>query len=161
MSEENTTHQDTFASPPEPTPAPQPAPANYQPTPEPAQIYYQPMPEPAPAYYQTVPPQYDYQQPAYAQPVAYPQEPQTSLSGGPKTAWFFLGFLLGIPAILLAYATNIDKFPKVRGDAVKFSAIGFGVAFLLSLLLVFGYFALIIAIIGSAGDFGSFYYNTY
>jgi hypothetical protein len=72
------------------------------------------------------------------------------LTGGPKAAWFFIGFLLGIPGILLAYVTNIDKFPKVKSDALKFSAIGYAVTFAISFCLIVMYSALIMTVIGSA-----------
>ena len=67
-----------------------------------------------------------YEQPMYAQPV-YPPAPLTKLSGGMKFAWFVIGALVGIPGILLAWVCNADKYPQVKNDAVKFSAIGFAV----------------------------------
>lgn len=62
----------------------------------------------------------------YAQPV-YPPAPLMKLSGGMKFAWFVIGALVGIPGILLAWVCNADKYPQVKNDAVKFSAIGFAV----------------------------------
>lgn len=62
----------------------------------------------------------------YAQPV-YPPAPLVKLSGGMKFAWFVIGALVGIPGILLAWVCNADKYPQVKNDAVKFSAIGFAV----------------------------------
>lgn len=67
-----------------------------------------------------------YEQPMYAQPV-YPPAPLMKLSGGMKFAWFVIGALVGIPGILLAWVCNADKYPQVKNDAVKFSAIGFAV----------------------------------
>ena len=70
--------------------------------------------------------QQPYAQPTYAQPV-YPPAPLMKLSGGMKFAWFVIGALVGIPGILLAWVCNADKYPQVKNDAVKFSAIGFAV----------------------------------
>ena len=70
--------------------------------------------------------QQPYAQPTYAQPV-YPPAPLVKLSGGMKFAWFVIGALVGIPGILLAWVCNADKYPQVKHDAVKFSAIGFAV----------------------------------
>ena len=70
--------------------------------------------------------QQPYAQPTYAQPV-YPPAPLVKLSGGMKFAWFVIGALVGIPGILLAWVCNADKYPQVKNDAVKFSAIGFAV----------------------------------
>ena len=67
-----------------------------------------------------------YEQPMYAQPV-YPPAPLMKLSGGMKFAWFVIGAVVGIPGILLAWVCNADKYPQVKNDAVKFSAIGFAV----------------------------------
>ena len=67
-----------------------------------------------------------YEQPMYAQPV-YPPAPLMKLSGGMKFAWFVIGALVGIPGILRAWVCNADKYPQVKNDAVKFSAIGFAV----------------------------------
>ena len=70
--------------------------------------------------------QQPYAQPTYAQPV-YPPAPLVKLSGGMKFAWFVIGALVGIPGILLAWVCNADKYPQVKNDAVKVSAIGFAV----------------------------------
>ena len=70
----------------------------------------------------------------YAQPV-YPPAPLTKLSGGMKFAWFVIGALVGIPGILLAWVCNADKYPQVKNDAVKFSAIGFAVWMLAGIIL--------------------------
>jgi hypothetical protein len=78
----------------------------------------------------------------------------TELSSSGKVAWFFIGFLAGIAGIILAYATNIDKFPKVRGDAIKFSAFGFGTTFLISMLIVGAYIVLLISLINNAPHIG-------
>lgn len=65
------------------------------------------------------------QGPAAASQV--PPAPLVKLSGGMKFAWFVIGALVGIPGILLAWVCNADKYPQVKNDAVKFSAIGFAV----------------------------------
>jgi hypothetical protein len=135
MSEENTYPQDGFAS------SSNQAAESFE---APTQTF---APDPYQGYYAGSP-QYAYQQPIYAQPAYYPPAPQTELSGGPKVAWFFIGFLGGIIGILLAYATNVDKAPKVKSDAVKFSAIGLGAQIVLSILFVIAYFAIIIAFLG-------------
>lgn len=75
-----------------------------------------------------------YEQPMYAQPV-YPPAPLVKLSGGMKFAWFVIGALVGIPGILLAWVCNADKYPQVKNDAVKFSAIGFAVWMLAGIIL--------------------------
>ena len=76
---------------------------------------YQPQPTPStPGYYYSGPGQYPGQTPSIL----------SELSGGMKAAWFFIGLLLGVPGILLAYVTTRDKVPKVKSDSVKFSVIG-------------------------------------
>ena len=86
------------------------------------------QPQSAPGASQVPPaqPEQPYAQPTYAQPV-YPPAPLVKLSGGMKFAWFVIGALVGIPGILLAWVCNADKYPQVKNDAVKFSAIGFAV----------------------------------
>lgn len=78
--------------------------------------------------------QQPYTQPVYTQPV-YPPAPLMKLSGGMKFAWFVIGALVGIPGILLAWVCNADKYPQVKNDAVKFSAIGFAVWMLAGIIL--------------------------
>ena len=71
------------------------------------------------------------------------------LSGGMKFAWLVIGFLMGVPGILIAWLVNVDKFPQVKSDAVKFSVIGFAINFVIVILLFVGYFALIMSIIAA------------
>lgn len=92
----------------------------------------QPQPEQQP--YAQAQQQQPYAQPVYTQPV-YPPAPLTKLSGGMKFAWFVIGALVGIPGILLAWVCNADKYPQVKNDAVKFSAIGFAVWMLAGIIL--------------------------
>lgn len=124
-------------------PAPQPAASQQPEQSEPAQ------PQPAPEQPQNaqVPPAYQQapatsaQQPysqaqphqPYAQP-ACPPAPLTKLTGGMKFAWFVIGALVGIPGIILAWLCNVDKYPQVKSDAVKFSAIGFAAWIVLGIL---------------------------
>ncbi|MCL1879669.1 MAG: spore coat protein SP96 [Actinomycetia bacterium] len=89
-----------------------------------------PQPQYAPSQPQYVPTPQPYVPPAPQQP-----QPLTMLSGGMKAAWFFIGFLLGIPGILIAYATNQDKLPNVKSECIKFSAIGFGISIALWVLM--------------------------
>jgi len=51
-----------------------------------------------------------------------------------KVAWFFVGFLLGIAGILVAYVTTHDKPSITSKDAIMFSAIGFGATFVMGFL---------------------------
>lgn len=78
--------------------------------------------------------QQPYTQPVYTQ-LVYPPAPLMKLSGGMKFAWFVIGALVGIPGILLAWVCNADKYPQVKNDAVKFSAIGFAVWMLAGIIL--------------------------
>jgi ABC-type methionine transport system permease subunit len=79
-----------------------------------------------------------------------PQEPQ--MTGGVKAAWFFIGFLGSVVGILLAFACNWDRPQKIKGDAIKFSAIGFGVSIACGIIFVILYVFLILAIVnGTSG----------
>ena len=98
-----------------------------------------------------------YEQPMYAQPV-YPPAPLTKLSGGMKFAWFVIGALVGIPGILLAWVCNADKYPQVKNDAVKFSAIGFAVWMLAGIIFTVMIGGMLAAFV-AAVDPG--YYGTY
>ena len=84
--------------------------------------------------YSQAQPHQPYAQPVYAQP-ACPPAPLTKLTGGMKFGWFVIGALVGIPGIILAWLCNADKYPQVKSDAVKFSAIGFAVWIVLGILL--------------------------
>ena len=123
MTEHNDNPTPQAEQPASPQPQAQPA-AQPQSTPGASQVPpAQPQPEQPYAQAQQHQP---YAQPVYAQPV-YPPAPLTKLSGGMKFAWFVIGALVGIPGILLAWVCNADKYPQVKNDAVKFSAIGFAV----------------------------------
>ena len=98
-----------------------------------------------------------YEQPMYAQPV-YPPAPLMKLSGGMKFAWFVIGALVGIPGILLAWVCNADKYPQVKNDAVKFSAIGFAVWMLAGIIFTVMIGGMLAAFV-AAVDPG--YYGTY
>lgn len=98
-----------------------------------------------------------YEQPMYAQP-AYPPAPLMKLSGGMKFAWFVIGALVGIPGILLAWVCNADKYPQVKNDAVKFSAIGFAVWMLAGIIFTVMIGGMLAAFV-AAVDPG--YYGTY
>lgn len=101
--------------------------------------------------------QQPYAQPMYAQPV-YPPAPLMKLSGGMKFAWFVIGALVGIPGILLAWVCNADKYPQVKNDAVKFSAIGFAVWMLAGIIFTVMIGGMLAAFV-AACDPG--YYGTY
>ena len=116
-------------APSQPGPAPQQQPQSAQVPPAASQV----PPAGAQPYAQPQP-QQPYAQPVYAQPV-YQPAPLTKLTGGMKFAWFVIGALVGIPGIILAWVCNVDKYPQVKSDAVKFSAIGFAVWIVLGILL--------------------------
>lgn len=101
--------------------------------------------------------QQPYAQPMYAQPV-YPPAPLMKLSGGMKFAWFVIGAFVGIPGILLAWVCNADKYPQVKNDAVKFSAIGFAVWMLAGIIFTVMIGGMLAAFV-AACDPG--YYGTY
>ena len=101
--------------------------------------------------------QQPYAQPTYAQPV-YPPAPLMKLSGGMKFAWFVIGALVGIPGIILAWVCNVDKYPQVKSDAVKFSAIGFAVWIVLGILLCMMVGGMLAA---AVAGYGSGYYDYY
>lgn len=69
---------------------------------------------------------YQQPQPNAAQPFGVLQAPAplTQLSGGMKFGWLVVGALGGIVGILIAWLTNADKAPSVKGDAIKFAVIG-------------------------------------
>jgi len=98
--------------------------------------------------------QYYAQQQAYA-PQQYPNYAQAApvapvinkLTGGVKAAWFFIGFLLGIPGILIAFATNWDKPKPIKSESIKFSAIGLAceIALIIIFSILMGIFVAMIA----------------
>ena len=132
----------TPAQQPQAQPAPQPQsssaasqvpPAQPQSAPGASQVPpAQPQPEQQP--YAQAQQQQPYAQPVYTQPV-YPPAPLMKLSGGMKFAWLVIGAVVGLPGILLAWVCNADKYPQVKNDAVKFSAIGFAVWMLAGIIL--------------------------
>ena len=81
------------------------------------------------------------------------------LSGGMKFAWLVVGFLAGIPGMLIAWLVNVDKFPQVKSDAVKFSIIGFAINFVIAIIAVIGSFAVIMSLVSVAtNSLYSYYY---
>jgi hypothetical protein len=115
----------------------------------------QPTPNPVPPTYQQPAQPTCQQQPV--QPVAAPA-PLTQLSGGMKFGWFVIGVLVGIPGILIAWLANVDKFPQVKAEAVKFSAIGLVVWAVLWTLACLGFLSIVASVLSSLfGDFSSSY----
>jgi hypothetical protein len=120
-----------------------------------AQQPTQPTPNPVPPTYQQPAQPTCQQQPV--QPVAAPA-PLTQLSGGMKFGWFVIGVLVGIPGILIAWLANVDKFPQVKAEAVKFSAIGLVVWAVLWTLACLGFLSIVASVLSSLfGDFSSSY----
>lgn len=88
------------------------------------------------------------------QPVATPQQPTGyvqppvptapaplyTLTTGMKAAWLFIGLLMGIPGMLIAWVVNVDKMPQVKKEAFKFSVIGFAISIALGIIVVALYF---------------------
>ena len=64
-----------------------------------------------------------------------PPQPLTALGGGAKAAWFFIGFFMGLPGLLLAYATSRDQYSQVQSETVRFAVIGFLVSLAVVLLM--------------------------
>ena len=148
-------------APSQPGPAPQQQPQSAQVPPAASQVppagaqpYAQPQPQQP---YAQPQPQQPYAQPVYAQPV-YQPAPLTKLTGGMKFAWFVIGALVGIPGIILAWVCNVDKYPQVKSDAVKFSAIGFAVWIVLGILLCMMVGGMLAA---AVAGYGSGYYDYY
>ena len=139
-------------APSQPGPAPQQQPQSAQVPPAASQV----PPAGAQPYAQPQP-QQPYAQPVYAQPV-YQPAPLTKLTGGMKFAWFVIGALVGIPGIILAWVCNVDKYPQVKSDAVKFSAIGFAVWIVLGILLCMMVGGMLAA---AVAGYGSGYYDYY
>ncbi|MCL2883501.1 MAG: hypothetical protein FWF30_03425 [Coriobacteriia bacterium] len=99
-------------------------------------------------------------------PVQYAPGPApvaTELTGGVKAAWFFIGFLLGIPGILIAFATNWSKPQPIKSGAIKFSAIGMAVN--IALMIIFAILSVVFttfiisSLVNSIGNFGGSYYG--
>ena len=139
-------------APSQPGPAPQQQPQSAQVPPAASQV----PPAGAQPYAQPQP-QQPYAQPVYAQPV-YQPAPLTKLTGGMKFAWCVIGALVGIPGIILAWVCNVDKYPQVKSDAVKFSAIGFAVWIVLGILLCMMVGGMLAA---AVAGYGSGYYDYY
>lgn len=93
-----------------------------------------PTPAPAPQPQPVMP-----QQPQYGQPMSMPAS-LFQLTGGMKFGYFALGFFMSLPGLLIAWLINVDKFPKVKSDAVKFTLIGFvvslAIGFIFSMMFV-------------------------
>ncbi len=111
---------------------------------------------PAPAAYYQAPAQPAAPQPAAPQPAVQPVQaapaPLTKLSGGMKFGWFIVGALVGIPGILIAWLANVDKYPQVKTDAVKFAIIGFVIWALLWVLFCMGLLGLAAGLSASSGS---------
>ena len=67
----------------------------------------------------------------YAQ-QAYVQAEQRP-SGGFKAAWFFVGFLLGIGGILVAFGSTWGRPQEIKSEAIKFAIIGCIVTFVIGI----------------------------
>lgn len=108
---------------------------------------------------QNMPPQH----PAYVPQPVYPPAPLMQLSGGMKFAWLVIGALLGIPGIIIAWLVNVDKMPKVKEDALKFSIIGFVIwivlGFLIGLMFAGMVTAMVAGVSSMAGSSGYSYYG--
>lgn len=129
----------------------------------------QPQPQ---AYQQAqVPPQPPLgQQPYQPQPQYMPQQPMPqqyampaplmALTGGMKFGWFVIGALMGIPGIVLAWLVNVDKYPPVKSDALKWTIIGFVVWIVLGIIISLMIGGMITALVaGAAGSYGSYSYH--
>lgn len=138
--------------------------------PEPSQATA-PQPQQPPMTQSTPPQQAAYQAPApMPQPQAQPQPlympaPLMQLTGGMKFGWFVVGALLGVPGIVIAWLINVDKFPQVKSDALKWTIIGFAVWIALGILisiLIGGMFAAMFAgAMGSMGYYDSGYHGSW
>ena len=76
---------------------------------------------------------------------AYQQTEPVTIETGAKVAWFFIGFMLGIAGALLAYVTNLDKRPAVKGEPLKYAIIGLVCSFIWNAIFSFGFFMMAIA----------------
>jgi len=86
--------------------------------------------------------------PVVAAPYDYPL---TQLSGGMKFGWLVVGFLLGIPGMVIAWLVNVDKHPQVKKDAVLWSVIGFAISVVLALIFTVAFAGIIAAAITQGG----------
>lgn len=138
-----------------PTQLAQNAPAPAQPAPQPNQAYSA-QPQQPPATQPVVPQQPSAApQPGYQPQPVYMPAPLMQLTGGMKFGWFVVGFLLQIPGIIIAWLVNVDKFPQVKHDALKWSAIGFAVGCVFYIIYcIFVYFA-VMALFIAIGDAAS------
>ena len=64
-----------------------------------------------------------------------PPPPSVELSGGMKAACFFIGFLMGIPGLLVAFVIGNDKPPTIKNGIFKFAVIGLAVSIGISVLV--------------------------
>lgn len=98
----------------------------------------------------------------YQQPPMYAPAPLMQLTGGMKFGWLVVGAMLGIPGIVIAWLTNVDKAPQVKSEALKFAIIGFVIwiviGFLFGLLIGGMFSALFAGAIGSMG--GGYHYGS-
>ena len=113
----------------------------------------------------------DYRPNAYGQAVqhqSYAPDPQvnsyeagipfTQLSGGMKFGWLVVGFLLGIPGMLIAWLVNVDKHPQVKKDAIMWSVIGFVIAFVLAIIMCIAFAGMIAVAIANYSGYGGYYF---
>ena len=78
-----------------------------------------------------------------------------------KFGWFVVGALVGIPGILIAWLANVDKFPQVKSDAIKFSVIGLVVWAVLWVLASLAFLGVVAAALSGYSSGYSGYYGMY
>lgn len=91
------------------------------------------------------------------QAAVYAPVPVVGYTTGQKFGWVLLGFLMGIPSILVAWLCNVPN-PAYRSDAIKFTVIGL-VVNILCVVVMWGMFMSIIAGITSGLGSSSYAYG--
>ena len=71
-----------------------------------------------------------------------------TLTGAQKVGYFFLGLIMGIPALIITALFNADK--PIKKESFKLVVIGFVTQFILGCVTVLGTLGIIIGIVTEA-----------
>ena len=68
-----------------------------------------------------------------------------TLTGAQKIGYFFLGLIMGIPALVITALFNADK--PIKKESFKFTVIGFVTQIILGCVVVLGTLGLVIGVV--------------